>query len=529
MRCMARNVVFVFILGAASFEVAFGDGYIPPLDLHYLEETTSNFGAQGDDYQEGGKVWHCGWDIFCPEGELVKSPADGIVVRCSPSSWDLDTAGQNYAMCIRYLTTTSERSTWIFGHLERPTNPDGTKYTDEQVRKYRIGDVVRAGEVIGKIGHYRKSPHLHLGIYCNLQYPQEFPSGGYGRQPLPRPDADGYRGVLRYGNWFDPRGWLETFAPAKISGFGVDYECLLPAAANDSKHFFYVRQNQTEQILMMAEPDGKDSVSIWQIPAGHQAVDIFAGPAGSLFVKTRSAEERSLFWIKPGKEQRLLLINNGDFGIGHWRADANYLPIHRQMKWEVFDLVKNTIRPRAEVMVPGTGGALDKMFGQVWRLLGSDIDFVSGKSRLVCWIISATEQHKYWIETTFSASNFTDLIVLESHSPVDPKETEQVVFSASRGGLNHNLFLGLLVPINADATHNGYRLENVRQLTTGPDDKIGKSLLRVGGKMVILAQVQVGGKWQVFRLDIDGKNFQQLTGLSSPAASTVQQGPLRER
>ena len=524
MRCMARNVVFVFILGAASFEVAFGDGYIPPLDLHYLEETTSNFGAQGDDYQEGGKVWHCGWDIFCPEGELVKSPADGIVVRCSPSSWDLDTAGQNYAMCIRYLTTTSERSTWIFGHLERPTNPDGTKYTDEQVRKYRIGDVVRAGEVIGKIGHYRKSPHLHLGIYCNLQYPQEFPSGGYGRQPLPRPDAKRYQGVLHYDNWYDPIGWMRAFTP--VGGGDVDYGCLLPVASSSNEHFFYLYRDQTEQILMMAEPDGKAQVGIWKVPDIHQVLGIFAGPEESAFVKTKTSNKCWLWWIKPGKEPRFLLTTNSDFDHGAWQSETSYFPIRRGMKWEAFDLEKG-IRPRKEVMSGGITGPLASIFQKDWPLISSEVDFTSGKERLVCWYITATEQMKHWIDTPI-AGEFKRPIGLETRLPDDPEDAQRIVFAAKQTTI-YNLYLGLIAAIDNDPLHHGYRVDNVRQITNLPVNIVCNSRIMVEETEKILAIVQKNGRWQIFSLDIDGRNLTQLTGLSSPAASTVQQGPLRER
>jgi len=511
--------VFFSCFFLSSLGFALNTAFVPPVDSRFIGEAPANFGAVYPAYPVK-EAWHCGWDIVCPVGTAVISPSDGIVVKCSPTGWDLKDLGpncQNYAMCIRYLNTTGERSIWIFGHLERPKDVNGVAMSDEQIRIFRIGDIVQAGEIIGLIGRYGRSAHLHLGIYCNLQDSQEFPTEGLGRQPLPRPDASNYHGVLRYGNWFDPLGWMQTFDPINISEHGIGYQCLLPTAASDSQHFFYIREDNAGQTLMMADTEGKDSVGIWRIPERYQAVEIFAGPDGSVFVKTQFCfgNDQYLYSISPGKEAKLLLLGSGDFGIGHWRADANYLPIRMRMVWEAFDLENVTVKPREEVMGSKIEGALGALFGeQIWRLLGSDIDFTSSKERLVCWCVSATEEYKHWIDTTLSGEEFSGLVVLESHLPEDPPDTERVVFAARCNTAPiHNLFLGRLVPRDDDPLHKGYRIEDVRQLTTGPDDKISHSVLQVDGKEVILAQMRVEGKWQIFSLDTDGRNLTQLTGL----------------
>ena len=192
-----------------------------PVPDRYMHSSTDNFGASGAGYSQGSNVWHCGWDILCPEGTPVKSIADGIVVASSPGGWDDQGRHENYGLLIQHQLVTGEKFVVIYGHLKRAWNtPAHRLLTDDEVRAHRVGLTVSEGEVIGKIGAYG-TPHLHIAVYFDPDSPGSFPSSGYGRQPLPRPQAADYGGVISYGCWRSPRQWMSRGVPRTSLGGGT--------------------------------------------------------------------------------------------------------------------------------------------------------------------------------------------------------------------------------------------------------------------------------------------------------------------
>ena len=79
-----------------------------PVPDRYMHSSTDNFGASGAGYSQGSNVWHCGWDILCPEGTPVKSIADGIVVASSPGGWDDQGRHVKYGLLILHQLVTGE-------------------------------------------------------------------------------------------------------------------------------------------------------------------------------------------------------------------------------------------------------------------------------------------------------------------------------------------------------------------------------------------------------------------------------------
>ena len=467
-----------------------------PVDVEYFMRATSNFGDQGDDYLPG--FWHCGLDIPCPEGMTVKSAAGGTIIVCSPSGWDLDTSGQNYAMCIRHKNASDELSTWVYGHLKRP--PEAM--SDDQVRHYRIGDIVHAGEKIGTIGHYGTMPHLHLAIYCNLQNPGEFPAQGYGKQPLPRPAAETYKRVLHYGNWYDPNGWIKMFQPADTSDLVIAYNCHSAVASEDQQSIFYIREEPGRRLLMLMNLDGSAATSIWVVPTAYQVASIFAGPDNSVFLKLSSDTQYAFFWVKPGNA-KLLFSSNKDFWIGSAKKEINYLPVRTADKWQAFDYQEHMFKDRQGVM--NTAGSLSWLVpAKNWRLIGTE------NGRLSCWVVSPTNELHNWL--TSSGVEYSGIQTSNDlPEPRDPTTSEPVVFSKKVNG-RFVLMSGTIIPIKGDANANGYSLKEDKQLLSTQYDEIVNSTINTGGTQQLLLTLRHGDKSGIFVCGIDGSGLRQLAG-----------------
>ncbi len=173
-----------------------------------------SFGSTDDD---GGypvpDVWHCGYDIEGTEGDKVFAIADGEVVLISENGWSSNENPENYAYLICHNLLNGQKFVAVYGHLRRPWT-------------LNVGDHVNAGNEIGCLGPLQAGrmggSHLHFGIYQDRNEPDScnYPSI-FGRQVLPRPDAEFVDGVLAYGNWFDPISFIEERMPSNpIGGTG---------------------------------------------------------------------------------------------------------------------------------------------------------------------------------------------------------------------------------------------------------------------------------------------------------------------
>jgi hypothetical protein len=212
--CWRSHTLLGFLVAVVSFppvieaQETYGKGWTAPLDGIDLDTVANNFGLEYPAYPFSGK-WHCGWDVLAAQYSEVRAVADGQIVLCSPGGWDLwESSKCNYAIVIRVPATGDAAAYVGLGHLLRPKDAKGKPLSDEAIRHFRIGETVRAGEIIGQLGAYGDKPHLHMFVYFDPTNADAPPSGGYGRQPLPRPNSSLYAGVLSFGSWRDPRGWM---------------------------------------------------------------------------------------------------------------------------------------------------------------------------------------------------------------------------------------------------------------------------------------------------------------------------------
>ena len=122
----------------ASWRVAFMDGFRLPIQT----PTSGVFGSRRT-YNGQERSWHKGHDLAAKTGTPVKAPADGIVrlARNTFMSGNLILLDHGGAI------------TTVYAHLNE--------------MDVKVGDTVKAGEVIGKVGTTGRSsgPHLHWGAY----------------------------------------------------------------------------------------------------------------------------------------------------------------------------------------------------------------------------------------------------------------------------------------------------------------------------------------------------------------------------
>lgn len=130
----ARNVA----ADAARARTAFVDGFVLP-----IKAPTSGVYGSSRTYNGQERSWHKGHDLAAATGTPVKAPADGVVrlVRDTFMSGNLIMLDHGGAI------------TTVYAHLSQM----GVK----------VGDTVKAGDVIGKVGTTGRSsgPHLHWGAY----------------------------------------------------------------------------------------------------------------------------------------------------------------------------------------------------------------------------------------------------------------------------------------------------------------------------------------------------------------------------
>lgn len=492
--------LYVFLL---SLSLVYAADPVPEV---FMQGSRDNFGAQGDDYSPGEAVWHCGWDILAPLGTPIKAIGDGVVVGCSPGGWDDQNRRENYGLVIRHKTASGEEFVAIYGHLKRQWNtPAHRLLNDDEVRGCMLGAKVVEGGVIGKIGAY-SSPHLHLAIYYDPGQPGDFPSSGYGRQPLPRPAQTDYQSVVSFGNWRNPKQWL--YEKTTVTNY---YNDTMPVGATDGSKVFFIRTNQRgEQALSSVSVDGGDVNSELPIDSTERVDQMFAGPGSSIFLRSRSIHGSFHLYQYNGTLRRIC-ARAEDYQIGGWRNGRSYIPVRRNMPWEVMDLTSGEIKPRKPVM---SGAVLSGVFqitpNQIWRILGNSIDLPTGFSRPVSWIIT-TDTQVVRAVSGVPDGDCQGLLVLGEKDQVSTTESERLMLGLLESG-HYRLKLANLTP-KADVMHDGYKLAQVTtpSIFDANLDVIPYSRMNCVDGEVVLHQVRMLDHWCIFRTDEYAATFKRLT------------------
>lgn len=476
-----------------------------PVPDWYMHISTDNFGASGAGYSPGSNVWHCGWDILCPEGTPVKSIADGIVVASSPGGWDDQGRHENYGLLIQHQLATGEKFVVIYGHLKRAWNtPAHRLFTDDEVRGYRVGLTVSEGEVIGKIGAYG-TPHLHIAVYFDPDSPGSFPSSGYGRQPLPRPQAADYGGVISYGCWRSPRQWMARGVP-----FTHSYNDLLPTGSTDNSRVYFIRKDPAgKQQLASVGVDGGE-ISIHLIIEHPQKVDtLLAGEGQTVYLVSHIGNQYTLQHFD-GSRLREVFQQTYSFDLGNWRPDKSYVPILRGLKWEVLDLETGEVQPRESVIGRSASGWASIFFQpEVWRLLGDCIDLQTGHFRPTSWVVDADTQTKRLV-AGIPEGDCRGFIVFRTKYETD-EGSERVAFGHLTSG-SYRLTFARLIP-KPDVIREGYSAGNlvVSGIFPPGEDAIPHwTVFDERGEEFALVQVRMIDRWRIFRVNPWGV-FKQLT------------------
>lgn len=135
--------------GSYTFPEGYAETLVEPLPKRYIKE-----GWYND--RSNATRRHMGTDITAPEGRIIHSCTDGVVLYIG---WT-DVAG-NYVMILDDLGFR-----YTYCHLVEPTT------------HVKVGDRVTAGDIIGNVGNTGNSdaPHLHLSIIVpNFRYVDPFP------------------------------------------------------------------------------------------------------------------------------------------------------------------------------------------------------------------------------------------------------------------------------------------------------------------------------------------------------------------
>jgi len=141
-------------------------------------------------YGYATKHVHSGTDIYADYSDSVYAIADGIVKWVSQNDWG---AG-NVALIIHHKLDSGEVFTAVYGHI---------------VTTYKEGDRVKAGQIIGTVGHWFDQDHLHFTIYDSANYQAPF-----GRLPCPAKKD----GLKEMNGTVDPIKWITTHRPWNEDG-----------------------------------------------------------------------------------------------------------------------------------------------------------------------------------------------------------------------------------------------------------------------------------------------------------------------
>ncbi|MCX6812732.1 MAG: M23 family metallopeptidase [Candidatus Berkelbacteria bacterium] len=526
---MRTIAVVVILLAICSISFAeYSTGFCPPVDEKYVANSKYSFGLAGDDYFKDAKFWHCGQDIMCPIETPVRAIADGKIVVCSPTGWDDNGQFLNFAIIIEHITTSGYRFHAIYGHLRRPVK-DGVDLNDDEVRSYRIGEKVSKGEVIGKIGFWAVGNHLHFGIYYNVNFPDQFPTNGFGMQKLPLPAATEFHGIKCYANWYDPIAWIRTFSPTRYS---CGYEHYMAAATNN--RLFYLRDSAANSWIMAADLDGQNQKMVFKVPKSNIVSQIFAGPGDSIYFKLHNELETALFHLTENQAGRMYTIPH-DFTILPWHSETDYAPyVDDQSGWRAFDFRHSVVVDRSNAFndipavqhgkVDNTDDINDK-FGwlkpaipvvvsnpgpRIWRILTDKIEFKSGKKQLVCWIVDGQTQ-KFFPLTNPIRGECSGIEAIDNCSG-DPTANCKILYGYYNEGTKHwQILNGILVPNSSNAILYGYHLVPGQRFLNTNDDEFLEIYYPDFDSPSVYVSLRKDGTRNIYSCDLDGSNLHQIT------------------
>lgn len=116
-----------------------------PIGLPHIGRLTSTFGVRGNPFSHQGGEFHPGLDLAGTIGDPIKSTADGKVIFASIKG--------GYGNCV--IIKHAYKYETLYGHLSEID--------------VKVGQNVKAGDVIGKLGSTGRStgPHVHYEIIHN--------------------------------------------------------------------------------------------------------------------------------------------------------------------------------------------------------------------------------------------------------------------------------------------------------------------------------------------------------------------------
>lgn len=128
-------------------------GFVWPVSASYYV-ITSQYGNRPNPFGTGGYEFHNGLDIACGRGTPILAAKDGVVTRASWFS--------GYGNCVIIYHGNGISS--LYGHCD---NGNGSRPTFE----VKVGDTVKAGDVIAYVGTTGRSTgyHLHYGMMTNTE------------------------------------------------------------------------------------------------------------------------------------------------------------------------------------------------------------------------------------------------------------------------------------------------------------------------------------------------------------------------
>lgn len=121
--------------------------FIWPVEV--LGRVTSQYGWRGDPFGKPNTEYHKGIDIACAKGTKVYAVKDGIVTR---ASWN-----GGYGECV--IIYHGDGISSLYAHLDNTSS-------SRPVYEVKVGDTVKAGQVIAYVGTTGRSTgyHLHFGV-----------------------------------------------------------------------------------------------------------------------------------------------------------------------------------------------------------------------------------------------------------------------------------------------------------------------------------------------------------------------------
>jgi hypothetical protein len=148
----------------------------------WLERPKGGVGVVNDCYPTPG-MYHIGVDMIASENTAVRAIADGKVILVNGGAWGTGNVG----IFIEHQSVEQGFFTALYGHI---------RASDAKL----VNATVKAGEIIGYIGHYDGGDHLHFGMLNpGIRLPKE---SGYGRWDYAK------YGVLN-GNAFYDNGFID--------------------------------------------------------------------------------------------------------------------------------------------------------------------------------------------------------------------------------------------------------------------------------------------------------------------------------